>query len=59
MTKGRAVIDATAEQERLPKKDLCFRFALAVAVVFCLGCCTLFLMIPTESINVDTVYQGF
>lgn len=33
--------------------------AVVLAVVLCIVCCTLFLLIPTASINVDTVYQGF
>lgn len=33
--------------------------AITVAVVLSIVCCTLVLLIPTESITVDTVYQGF
>jgi hypothetical protein len=40
-------------------KSIVFRVAVGVAVALCIICCTLILLIPTESINVDTVYQGF
>ena len=32
---------------------------LGLAVVLCIACCGLILLIPTESTNVETVYQGF
>ncbi len=35
------------------------RLLVVLAVVLCILCCSLFLSIPTESISVDTVYQGF
>jgi hypothetical protein len=36
-----------------------FRLLVSLAVVLCIACCMLILLVPTESINVDTVYQGF
>jgi hypothetical protein len=36
-----------------------FLAAVGLAVVLCIACCSLFLLIPTQSINVDSVYQGF
>jgi len=36
-----------------------FLAIVGLAVVLSLVCCTLILLIPTESISVDTVYQGF
>jgi hypothetical protein len=36
-----------------------FLAVVGLAVVLCFLCCTLILLVPTESINVDTVYQGF
>jgi hypothetical protein len=36
-----------------------FFVAVGIAVVLSIACCTLILLIPTESITVDTVYQGF
>jgi hypothetical protein len=36
-----------------------FLAALGIAVGLCIVCCALILSVPTESINVDTVYQGF
>jgi hypothetical protein len=33
--------------------------AVSIAVALSIACCTLILLIPTESITVDTVYQGF
>jgi hypothetical protein len=41
------------------KDSATFLVAVGFAVVLCIGCCTLILLIPTGSINVDTVYQGF
>jgi hypothetical protein len=32
---------------------------VALAVVLCIASCTFLLLIPTASIDVDTVYQGF
>ena len=43
----------------VPNKSALFFVAVGVAVALCITCCTLILSIPTESITVDTVYQGF
>jgi hypothetical protein len=51
--------DSRSEGQPASKRDRYFRVALGVAIVLCIACCTLILLIPTESINVDTVYQGF
>ena len=50
--------DAASKQQP-SNKSLYLRLALGIAIALCIVCCTLILMIPTESINVDTVYQGF
>jgi hypothetical protein len=42
-----------------PDAGSSFRMLVGVAIVLCIVCCALILLIPTESINVDTVYQGF
>ncbi len=42
-----------------PGESPVFRAAVGVAIVLCLVCCALILLIPTQSISVDTVYQGF
>jgi hypothetical protein len=44
---------AASEESGLSRAGLC------VAVVLCIVCCALILLIPSQSINVDTVYQGF
>ena len=36
-----------------------FLAVVGLAVVLSVICCALILLVPTESINVDTVYQGF
>jgi hypothetical protein len=36
-----------------------FPYMLCLAVVLCVVCCALILLIPTQSISVDTVYKGF
>ena len=36
-----------------------FYASVALAVILSIICCTFFLLIPTQSINVDTVYEGF
>lgn len=42
--------------ERVPNAD----YAIWAVVIFlCILCCVLFLIIPTQSISVDTIYQGF
>ena len=43
----------------LTQENGIFRLLVGLAVVLCIVCCTLILLVPTESINVDTVYQGF
>lgn len=40
-------------------RDGIFLTAVTLAVVLSVICCALILLVPTESINVDTVYQGF
>jgi hypothetical protein len=36
-----------------------FLAAVSLAVVLSIVCCALILLVPTASITVDTVYQGF
>jgi hypothetical protein len=36
-----------------------FVTAVGLAIALCILCCGLILLIPTQSITVDTVYQGF
>ncbi len=43
----------------VPGKSGLFAAALGVAIALCIVCCALILLIPTQSISVDTVYQGF
>jgi hypothetical protein len=54
-------INSAQQNESLvaQKRSGIFRFAVGLAVVLCIICCVLILLVPTESINVDTVYQGF
>ena len=40
-------------------KRAAFLAGVSIAVALAIACCTLILLIPTESITVDTVYQGF
>ena len=40
-------------------KDRLFVAAQALAIVLCLAGCFLMLVIPTTSISIDSVYQGF
>jgi hypothetical protein len=42
-----------------PKAGSSLRMLVGIATVLCIVCCTLILLIPTESINMDPVYQGF
>jgi hypothetical protein len=42
-----------------PEESRIFRAAVGFAVVLCIACCALILLIPTASTSVDTVYQGF
>jgi hypothetical protein len=42
-----------------PETGSIFLAAVGLAVVLCLVASTLILLIPTQSINVDSVYQGF
>jgi hypothetical protein len=48
-------IEASAE----PAEGKLFHAAVGLAIVLCLASCTLFLLVPTQSISVDTVYEGF
>lgn len=41
------------------RKDSVLAALKVAAVVLCVICCTLILLIPTTSLAVDTVYQGF
>ena len=36
-----------------------FPVAVGLAVLLCIVCCAMILLLPTASINVDTVYHGF
>lgn len=47
--------DASAQAS----KSGIFLATVSIAVVLSIACCTLILLVPTESITVDTVYQGF
>ncbi len=42
-----------------PGEDGLFVGLLGLAVVLCVLCCVLILLIPTQSTSVDTVYRGF
>ena len=42
-----------------PARNVFFLAALALAVFLSIACCAFILLIPTSSINVDTVYEGF
>lgn len=46
-------------KDAVPGQSSIFLLTVALAVALCIACCTLILLIPTESISVDTVYQGF
>ena len=50
---------ATDTEFTSQKRSLSFRLAVLVAVVLSLASWTLMLIIPTASINVDTIYEGF
>jgi predicted Co/Zn/Cd cation transporter (cation efflux family) len=41
------------------ESDRLFAVAVAVAIVLSILCCTFSLLVPTASITVDSVYQGF
>jgi hypothetical protein len=40
-------------------KRVIFLAAVSIAIALSIICCTLVLLVPTASITVDTVYQGF
>ena len=42
-----------------PPRSLLFCASITLAVILSVIGCTFFLLIPTQSINVDTVYEGF
>jgi hypothetical protein len=42
-----------------PGESGVFVALVGLAVVLCVICCALILLIPTQSISVDTVYRGF
>lgn len=48
-----------AEKTFAPARNVFFLAALTLAVFLSIVCCTFILLIPTASINVDTVYEGF
>lgn len=48
-----------AEAVEAPKTGGIFRLAVGLAIVLCIACCALMLLVPTASTSVDTVYQGF
>ena len=43
----------------LSVRNVSFFVMLTFAVFLSIVCCALILLIPTSSINVDTVYEGF
>ncbi len=53
------MIDSGKDKLTAPENSRTFLAAVGVAVALCLVCCGLILLIPTQSISVDTVYQGF
>lgn len=63
MTKAATATEARVEEMKAveqPVKASGVETALiAFVVVLCIACCTLILLIPTSSLNVNTVYQGF
>jgi hypothetical protein len=42
-----------------PARNVFFLAALTLAVLLSIACCAFILLIPTASINVNTVYEGF
>jgi hypothetical protein len=44
---------------QLSDKSGTIPYMIGFAVILSILCCALILLIPTQSINVDTVYQGF
>lgn len=48
-----------AAADKSAKKDTLFAGLQVAAVVLCVLCCIVILLIPTTSLAVDTVYQGF
>jgi hypothetical protein len=51
---------STAKQvDSAPGESGVFLGLVGLAVVLCIVCCVLILLIPTQSTSVDTVYRGF
>jgi hypothetical protein len=48
-----------AKSHEAPEENGVFVAAIGLAIALCIVCCALILLIPTQSISVDTVYQGF
>ena len=52
-------IDVQQDKRVAPEGGRIFLAAVGLAVALCIVCCVLILLVPTQSISVDTVYQGF
>jgi hypothetical protein len=55
----RMITNSQNEKGSPEKRNAGMTIAVGLAVVLCVGCCALLLLIPTASTSVDTVYQGF
>jgi hypothetical protein len=52
-------IDKKSAEQTTADKSLVFVAGVGLAIILCVLSCSLLLFIPTQSISVDTVYEGF
>lgn len=52
-------MSSSPEQKEMTQRPQFLPFAISLAVVLCVAACVLIVLIPTTSITVDSVYQGF